>query len=42
VDLSRDAEKGFVTNAITIYNQRGELVLSGEQKFVLKLSSAGK
>jgi len=41
-ELTTEGDKGLVTTAITIYNQRGELVLSGQHKFVLKLSQAGK
>jgi acyl dehydratase len=38
VELSTAKDKGFVTTAITIHNQRNALVLSGNQKFTLKLS----
>jgi len=41
VELSTEGDKGLVTMAITIFNQRSELVLSGQQTFVLKLSPAG-
>ena len=39
--LSTEGDKGLVTMTIAIYNQRRELVLSGQQKFVLKLSPQG-
>ncbi len=38
-ELSTEGDKGFVTMAITIHNQRSELVLSGQQKFTMKLSA---
>ena len=36
--LERERGKGVVTMIISIHNQKGELVLSGSQKFELKLS----
>ena len=30
--------KGFVTTAVSIFNQRSEMVLSGQHKYALKLS----
>ena len=35
--LKKEGGKGHVLMAIVIYNQKGELVLSGHQKFELKL-----
>lgn len=35
--LTPQRSTGIVTVASTIYNQRGELVLSGEQKYLLRL-----
>jgi acyl dehydratase len=37
-ELSKEKEHGFVTMAISIHNQRGELVLSGHERFTLRLS----
>jgi len=37
--LTPDGDKGVVMMAITIFNQRSELVLSGTQKFLLKRSA---
>ena len=37
-ELSTHEDKGLVTMAIVIYNQQGELVLSGQQRFILKLA----
>jgi acyl dehydratase len=36
VDLSRDGENGVVTTSVTVFNQRRELVLSGQHKYLLK------
>jgi len=36
VDLEKVGDKGTVTTAVTIYNQRNELVLSGQHKYLLK------
>ena len=37
-ELSTNGDKGLVTMAIVTYNQKGQVVLSGQQRFVLKLS----
>lgn len=37
-ELSTEGDKGLVNMAIVIYNQKGQLVLSGQQKFVLRLA----
>lgn len=34
--LSRDGNVGTVTTAVSVFNQRGEMVLSGEHKYALK------
>ncbi len=39
-ELKKEGGKGHVLMAIVIYNQRGQIVLSGHQKFLLKLSAA--
>jgi acyl dehydratase len=36
VDLATEDDKGTVTTAVTIHNQRGELVLAGQHKYMLK------
>jgi acyl dehydratase len=36
--LERQETTGLVTTAVSIFNQRRELVLSGEHKYLLKLS----
>jgi len=36
IDLEKVGDTGTVTTAVTIYNQRNELVLSGHHKYVLK------
>jgi acyl dehydratase len=41
VELSTQGSSGLVTTAITVFNQRKELVLSGEHKYLLKLWHAG-
>jgi acyl dehydratase len=38
-ELSTKGAKGQVTTSITILNHRGELVLTGQQKFVLRLEA---
>lgn len=40
VDLSPVDGKGQVTTRVTVHNQRGELVLRGEHKYLLKLTPA--
>ena len=37
-ELKKEGGKGHVLMAIVIYNQKGQLVLSGHQKFDLKLT----
>jgi acyl dehydratase len=39
VELEREGENGFVTTAISVFNQRKELVLSGHHKYLLSLTS---
>jgi len=39
-DLENNGDTGVVTTAATVYNQRGELVLSGQHKYLLKTRSA--
>jgi acyl dehydratase len=39
VELSTDGAEGTVTTSVTIFNQRKELVLSGQHKYLLKLAS---
>ncbi|AUT75625.1 dehydratase [Paraburkholderia hospita] len=39
VDLLPMDEKGQVTTAVTVHNQRGELVLSGQHKYLLRTMS---
>ena len=36
VNLERRGEEGVVTTAVTVHNQRKELVLSGQHKYLLK------
>jgi acyl dehydratase len=36
VDLTPQGDKGQVTTRATVHNQRGELVLSGEHKYLLR------
>ncbi len=36
IDLSKDGDTGTVTTAVTIHNQRHELVLLGQHKYTLK------
>ena len=36
IALENLGDKGIVTTAATVYNQRGELVLSGQHKYALK------
>ena len=38
--LEKQQTTGLVTTAVSIFNQRSELVLSGEHKYTLKLSQA--
>jgi acyl dehydratase len=38
VSLEKNETSGLVTTAVSIFNQRNELVLSGEHKYTLKLS----
>jgi acyl dehydratase len=38
VDLSKQGANGLVTTKVTVFNQRSELVLSGEHKYLLKAS----
>jgi len=36
IDLARERENSIVTTAVTVFNQKGELVLSGWHKYLLK------
>ena len=36
VNLERRGEEGVVTTAVTVHNQRKELVLSGQHKYLLE------
>ena len=36
IDLARERENGIVTTGVTVFNQKGELVLSGWHKYLLK------
>jgi acyl dehydratase len=36
IDLAREGENGVVTTDVTVFNQKGELVLSGWHKYLLK------
>jgi acyl dehydratase len=38
IDLSKQAPNGLVTTKVTVFNQRNELVLLGEHKYLLKAS----
>jgi len=38
IDLSKQGPKGLVTTKVTVFNQRKELVLLGEHKYLLKAS----
>jgi acyl dehydratase len=38
VELSSQGENGLVTMAVTVFNQREELVLSGQHKYLLRRS----
>lgn len=40
VGLNKEGDNGIVTTAISIFNQRKELVLSGHHKYLLNLSSS--
>ena len=35
--LTQQRTTGIVTLAVTVHNQKGELVLTGEQKYLLRL-----
>jgi acyl dehydratase len=37
IDLGREGENGVVTTDVTVFNQKGELVLSGWHKYLLKV-----
>src|ERR1700741_2372208 len=39
INLTPQGETGLVTTRATVHNQRGELVLLGEHKYLLKASS---
>jgi acyl dehydratase len=39
IELTPQGESGLVTTKVTIHNQRGELVLSGQHKYLLRASS---
>jgi len=36
-ELTKDESKGYITVAVSIHNQKNELVLTGQQKFSVKL-----
>jgi acyl dehydratase len=36
VELSTEGSNGIVTTSVTVFNQRNELVLSGQHKYLLK------
>jgi acyl dehydratase len=38
IELSMQETTGLVTTSVTVFNQRCELVLSGEHKYLLKLN----
>ena len=38
IDLSKQGPNGLVTTKVTVFNQRNELVLLGEHKYLLKAS----
>jgi acyl dehydratase len=38
ISLEKQEQAGLVTAAVSIFNQRNEMVLSGEHKYTLKLS----
>ena len=38
IDLSEQGLNGLVTTKVTVFNQRNELVLLGEHKYLLKAS----
>ena len=40
IELTPLGDKGAVTTAVTVHNQRGELVLSGRHKYLLKTAEA--
>ena len=39
IDLAKDGANGLVTTSVTVHNQKGELVLSGDHKYLLKADS---
>jgi acyl dehydratase len=39
VDLSTQGSNGLVTTSVTVFNQRSELVLSGQHKYLLRTST---
>jgi acyl dehydratase len=41
VELSYQGPNGLVTTSVTVFNQRKELVLSGEHKYLLKMAANG-
>jgi acyl dehydratase len=41
VELATQGVNGLVTTSVTVYNQRNELVLSGEHKYLLKTAANG-
>jgi acyl dehydratase len=41
VELFSQGPNGFVTTSVTVFNQRKELVLSGEHKYLLKMAANG-
>lgn len=38
IALDREADRGLVTTAVSVFNQQGVMVLSGQHKYALKLS----
>jgi acyl dehydratase len=40
IDLSKQGPTGLVTTKVTVFNQRNELVLLGEHKYLLKANGA--
>jgi len=38
IDLSKQGPNGLVTTKVTVFNQRKELVLLGEHKYLLRLA----
>lgn len=41
VELATQGVNGLVTTSVTVFNQRNELVLSGEHKYLLKTAANG-